>query len=460
MHPLDKESIWEPRERITDAYMCDGFLFSYDLSLPYANYYELVEKTIKHLSGCSSVVRICGHGHIGDGNLHLNITSKEYDHEILDLMEPFVFEWTSKLGGSVSAEHGIGFKKTKFIHYSKSHSSLNLMKDIKKIMDPNGILNPYKGVPLSLSHSLQISSPSGISRNLSNLVEVGLNPSGNQVRCSRETGDWSGPKPTSSEQGLASRLPAGWAGSERMLWDIRERVAEALLSDGYWYTYDLSLPHKHFYDIVGKMEERLSNHPKVTRISGLGHLGKEFDQEVFGLIEPFVFEWTSKLRGSVSAEHGIGFTKTKFIHFSKFHGGVTLGGQVAQGMGPMSLEETLRAIMHAAEDLETSVGPRLGDQEGEEEMLGVVDCFGLPRFLYRTVRSWFTAEKSVKVNTRFLLVTRNSSIEQEIRSGREFSLADTGFDPRRPTVMIVHGFFADTTAKWMKEMSQALLSQV
>nr|CAD7399263.1 unnamed protein product [Timema poppensis] len=186
------------------------------------------------------------------------------------------------------------------------------------------------------------------------------------------------------------------------------------------------------------------------------------------------------------------------------------GGQVAQGMGPMSLEETLRAIMHAAEDLETSVGPRLGDQEGEEEMLGVVDCFGLPRFLYRTVRSWFTAEKSVKVNTRFLLVTsvlsepadytewdrnnytsyaeesngqraevcltsggvhtsdiifkklkaQNSSIEQEIRSGREFSLADTGFDPRRPTVMIVHGFFADTTAKWMKEMSQALLSQV
>nr|CAD7443905.1 unnamed protein product [Timema bartmani] len=195
-------------------------------------------------------------------------------------------------------------------------------------------------------------------------------------------------------------------------------------------------------------------------------------------------------------------------------GGVTLGGEEAQGMGPMTLEETLRAIMHAAEDLETSVGSRLGDQDDEEEVQGVVDCFGLPRFLYRTVRSWFTAEKPVKVNTRFLLVTRgraarlgerlkykiehfgcnerwpdwaseratknkiehigcnerwpdwrarstrNSSTEQEIRSGREFSLADTGFDPRRQTVMIVHGFFADTTAKWMKEMSQALLSQL
>nr|CAD7589520.1 unnamed protein product [Timema genevievae] len=276
-------SIWEPRERVTDAYMCDGFLFSYDLSLPYANYYELVEKTIERLSGCSSVVRICGHGHIGkslmffcDGNLHLNITSKEYDHEILELMEPFVFEWTSKLQGSVSAEHGIGFKKTKFVHYSKSRSSLNLMKDIKNIMDPNGILNPYK-----------------------------------------------------------------------MLWDIRERVAEALINDGYWYTYDLSLPHKHFYDIVGKMEERLSNHPKVKRVTGLGHLGdgnlhlnvtsKEFDQEVFGLIEPFVFECTSKLRGSVSAEHGIGFTKTKFIHFSKFHGSLNLMKGIKKMMDPKGI---------------------------------------------------------------------------------------------------------------------------
>nr|CAD7429050.1 unnamed protein product [Timema monikensis] len=81
---------------------------------------------------------------IGDGNLHLNVTSKEFDQEIFGLIEPFVFEWTSKLRGSVSAEHGIGFTKTKFIHFSKFHGSLNLMKGIKKMMDPKGILNPYK----------------------------------------------------------------------------------------------------------------------------------------------------------------------------------------------------------------------------------------------------------------------------------------------------------------------------
>nr|CAD7394668.1 unnamed protein product [Timema cristinae] len=84
---------------------------------------------------------------IGDGNLHLNVTSKEFDQEIFGLIEPFVFEWTSKLRGSVSAEHGIGFTKTKFIHFSKFHGSLNLMKGIKKMMDPKGILNPYKVLP-------------------------------------------------------------------------------------------------------------------------------------------------------------------------------------------------------------------------------------------------------------------------------------------------------------------------
>jgi FAD/FMN-containing dehydrogenase len=83
----------------------------------------------------------------GDGNLHLNVTTRKFDAAVLKMIEPFVFEWTSKLKGSVSAEHGIGFKKTQYIHFSKSQSSLNLMANIKKLMDPKGILNPYKVLP-------------------------------------------------------------------------------------------------------------------------------------------------------------------------------------------------------------------------------------------------------------------------------------------------------------------------
>jgi D-2-hydroxyglutarate dehydrogenase len=65
----------------------------------------------------------------------------------LKKIEPFIYEYTSNLKGSISAEHGIGFRKPKYIHYSKSNAAIDLMKDLKKMMDPKGILNPYKVLP-------------------------------------------------------------------------------------------------------------------------------------------------------------------------------------------------------------------------------------------------------------------------------------------------------------------------
>ena len=55
------------------------------------------------------IVRCIGYGHIGDGNMHLNITSKEYNQEVMDKIEPFLYEWTSQQNGSISAEHGMYF---------------------------------------------------------------------------------------------------------------------------------------------------------------------------------------------------------------------------------------------------------------------------------------------------------------------------------------------------------------
>ena len=54
----------------------------------------------------SSVVRCVGYGHVGDGNMHLNVTSRQYNQEVMDKIEPFLYEWTSKQKGSISAEHG------------------------------------------------------------------------------------------------------------------------------------------------------------------------------------------------------------------------------------------------------------------------------------------------------------------------------------------------------------------
>ena len=95
------------------------------------------------------VIRCVGYGHVGDGNLHLNLTTREYDSNVMNKIEPFVYEWTSKHNGSISAEHGLGFKKRDFMHFSKPDPAIQLMKQIKPIFDPNAILNPYKVLPSS-----------------------------------------------------------------------------------------------------------------------------------------------------------------------------------------------------------------------------------------------------------------------------------------------------------------------
>ena len=54
----------------------------------------------------TDVIRCVGYGHVGDGNMHLNMTSKTYDKDVLAKIEPYLYEWTSNVNGSISAEHG------------------------------------------------------------------------------------------------------------------------------------------------------------------------------------------------------------------------------------------------------------------------------------------------------------------------------------------------------------------
>lgn len=141
-------SFWHIREGIPEALMKAGGVYKYDLSLPVEKMYDLVEEMRSRLGSAANVV---GYGHLGDGNLHLNISIPQYDNTILAQIEPFVYEWTSKQHGSISAEHGLGHMKADKIHYSKSLETVQLMASIKKLMDPHGILNPYKVLPPSLT---------------------------------------------------------------------------------------------------------------------------------------------------------------------------------------------------------------------------------------------------------------------------------------------------------------------
>ena len=87
-----------------------------------------------------------GYGHVGDGNIHINVaTIKKEDYEkVGKLLEPYVLEQIGKMKGSVSAEHGLGYAKAKYLGLTKSHDCIEMMKAIKKAWDPNGIMNPGK----------------------------------------------------------------------------------------------------------------------------------------------------------------------------------------------------------------------------------------------------------------------------------------------------------------------------
>ncbi|XP_053316724.1 D-2-hydroxyglutarate dehydrogenase, mitochondrial isoform X2 [Spea bombifrons] len=140
-------SLWALRERITEALAHDGYVFKYDLSMPVNKLYTLVEETRARLG--KSAKTIVGYGHLGDGNLHLNVTAESHTDSLLAALEPFVYEWTAQHRGSISAEHGLGFKKRDHIHYSKSTEAVHLMQKIKRMLDPKGIMNPYKTIPSS-----------------------------------------------------------------------------------------------------------------------------------------------------------------------------------------------------------------------------------------------------------------------------------------------------------------------
>lgn len=140
-------NIWAIRENVTVGLVEMGYVYKYDVSIPVSRLYDIVEDLREKVG--NKVVTVVGYGHIGDGNLHLNIVSHKYDPNIHKLLEPYIFEWVRGCGGSISAEHGIGFKKTKYLQYSKSKESIDIMKNLKTMFDPNSILNPYKVLPNS-----------------------------------------------------------------------------------------------------------------------------------------------------------------------------------------------------------------------------------------------------------------------------------------------------------------------
>ncbi|KAF4782730.1 FAD linked oxidase [Colletotrichum scovillei] len=146
------KALWGWREGIPECLGHWGGTYKYDVSIPLKDLYLLVEDTKAKMEEAGLVgdtdefpaIGVVGYGHMGDSNLHLNVAVRRYDKRIEKVLEPFVYEWIQARNGSISAEHGLGVAKKNFIGYSRNETMVGLMKQIKNLYDPNGIMNPYK----------------------------------------------------------------------------------------------------------------------------------------------------------------------------------------------------------------------------------------------------------------------------------------------------------------------------
>lgn len=145
------DTLWKWRKSVPTACNSYGGMYKYDMSLQLKHLYSVCDAVTKRLNEAGligdapkPIVRSVGYGHVGDGNIHLNIAVREFTKQIENLLEPFVYEYIASLKGSISAEHGVGFHKRGHLHYSRSEIELRFMQDIKHHYDPNSILNPYK----------------------------------------------------------------------------------------------------------------------------------------------------------------------------------------------------------------------------------------------------------------------------------------------------------------------------
>lgn len=141
------QSLWGCREGISEASQHFGGVYKYDLSIPLPKLYDLVsecrqrfqENGLMGESDDHPVIDVIGYGHMGDGNLHLNVCTRRYDKGVEKALEPWVYEWVSHQNGSISAEHGLGLAKKEYIRYSRSETMVKLMKQIKQLYDPVSI---------------------------------------------------------------------------------------------------------------------------------------------------------------------------------------------------------------------------------------------------------------------------------------------------------------------------------
>jgi FAD/FMN-containing dehydrogenase len=143
------QALWKLREEISEAQRADGPHLKHDVSLPIERIPDFMESAEARVRALYPDIRPFIFGHFGDGNLHYNLSRPAgADRDWVAVhgaaITDAVLDEVNRYGGSISAEHGIGqLKRDHFLH-SKDALELRLMREIKAVLDPAGIMNPGK----------------------------------------------------------------------------------------------------------------------------------------------------------------------------------------------------------------------------------------------------------------------------------------------------------------------------
>lgn len=142
-------ALWALREQVSEAQKREGISIKHDVSVPVSRIPDFVENASRKLEMAYPGIRVVCFGHVGDGNLHYNLSMPESEKNAAFIqatvqVNRIVHDVVHQLDGSISAEHGIGQLKVDELVRYKSPIEIELMKTLKKTLDPKNLMNPGK----------------------------------------------------------------------------------------------------------------------------------------------------------------------------------------------------------------------------------------------------------------------------------------------------------------------------
>lgn len=140
----DRDDLWAIREGAGEGFRAIAPMFTYDVSMPIVAMDDFATKSMADIEAAFPGATTLILGHLGDGNLHAVVAVGEGSDESHRKVNDILYGIIRGLGGSVSAEHGIGTEKRDYLNWSRTDAEVEVMRMLKRTLDPKGILNPGK----------------------------------------------------------------------------------------------------------------------------------------------------------------------------------------------------------------------------------------------------------------------------------------------------------------------------